>query len=179
MFYPTTIIVWALWTLWCIAITAEVVTGQQELYAVVVDAGSTGSRGFVYKLRFSSDGQTRASISAESCGKVRPGLSSFVSNPEAVVEYFMPLIIQAKSLVPTQHLHDTALYIKGTAGMRILSDDEQYRLWQEVERGLRAHADVPFVVAAPNLGTISGHMEAFYAVLASNYIAGSIDADLM
>lgn len=62
--------------------------------------------------------------------------------------------------------------------MRLLSDDDQNTIWKILHDGLNNHPSNPFKIELKNLGTISGHLEAYYAVLSANFIAGSIDANL-
>lgn len=148
-------------------------------YAVVIDAGSTGSRVFVYQFKDQYVDNTKL-VTGTNGGKVRPGLSSFVDNPRDIAAYLMPLLVNAASLIPTEALQETRLFIKGTAGMRLLSDDTQSKVWDAVFSDLTNSSicTVPLQYERANMGTISGHNEAFYAVLASNYIAGRIDENL-
>lgn len=148
-----------------------------KYYAVVIDAGSTGSRAFVFTVEADENGKQR--VSSETCGKVRPGLSEFGSNHTGVHSYLIPVLEDCKNLIPLHQQSETQLYIKGTAGMRILDDEVRSALWDTIVQQMNEDPTVPFQVSRQNCGTLSGHMEAFYAVVASNYIAGSIDANLM
>jgi len=145
-------------------------------YAVVIDAGSTGSRGFIYQL-FIDDNGTRKIIGTKG-KKVTPGLSSFADNPNDTVSYILPILYDSLSLIPIEKHSKIQLYIKGTAGMRLISIEKQNNIWNELVNGLNNHHDIPFNVLLSNLATIDGHAEAYYAVLSSNYIAGSIDGNL-
>lgn len=62
--------------------------------------------------------------------------------------------------------------------MRLLPEVDQDLLWEAVSSGLNGHIANPFSIPLENLGTISGHLEAYYAVLSSNFIDGAIDANL-
>eukprot|EP00981_Chlorochromonas_danica_P014747 scaffold8739_cov173-Ochromonas_danica.AAC.6 len=145
-------------------------------YAVVIDAGSTGSRCFVFHVII--DIHAHRNITSHPCGKVVPGLSSFSSHPSDVVEYIAPLLQIAASRIPADHHSRTTVFIKATAGMRLLPEVRQSIIWHHLLEGLNRRTDIPFIIPADRLGTIDGHAEAFYAVLASNYIAGSIDGNL-
>ena len=75
------------------------------------------------------------------------------------------------------------VFIKGTAGMRLLDEIQQEHIWTSLYEGLPVYETmgkkaIPFPIVQENLGVISGHSEAFYAVLSSNYIEGSIDSNL-
>lgn len=152
------------------------IVDHTEQYAVVIDAGSTGTRAFVFKLDL--DEENERVVNSFSCGKERVGLSSFVGNPSGASDMFTDLLSKAAAIVP-DHLHSqTSLFVKGTAGMRLLSEPDQELLWSVLANDLERRSDVPFHIDRRNFGTISGHQEAFYAVLASNYIVGSIDGQL-
>jgi Golgi nucleoside diphosphatase len=112
-----------------------------------------------------------------SCGKERLGLSSFAQNHSAAALLFTNLLENAAAVIPQQYHEYTSLYVRGTAGMRLLGSAEQETLWDATVLQLKNTARFPFKIDRKNFGTISGHQEAFYAVLASNYIAGSIDGD--
>ena len=70
------------------------------------------------------------------------------------------------------------MYIRGTAGMRLLKEEEQERLWMTLAAGLKSHEELHLIVSEDNMGTIDGYSEAFYGVLSANYVAGSIDGNL-
>lgn len=62
--------------------------------------------------------------------------------------------------------------------MRLLSDDQQEFLWEKLYQGLN-RPSFPFQLVKENLKTIDGKLEAYYAVIASNFILGNIGIDLM
>jgi Golgi nucleoside diphosphatase len=147
-----------------------------EDYAIVIDAGSTGSRGFVFHITIDLDDSR--TVTSTPCGRVFPGLSSFVTQPEKTVDIMLPLFINAAQMIPVRYHEKTQVFIKGTAGMRLLTIDEQEAIWKGLVDSLNRHEDNPFHLTMNSVGTIDGHAEAYYAVLASNYIAGSIDGNL-
>jgi apyrase len=148
-----------------------------ESYAIVVDAGSTGSRAFIFKFEHDEDG--RRSITSIKGKKVMPGLSSFSDAPaDVIVDYLLPTFLDAADIIPKSFHKSTKVYIKGTAGFRLLPEESQKHIWYCLQDGLYKNKYVPFLISRKNLGTIDGYFEAYYAVLASNYVAGSIDGDL-
>jgi Golgi nucleoside diphosphatase len=159
-------------------VLAAALSSQKESYAIVVDAGSTGSRAFIF--RFSLDNDGRRSITSIKGMKVMPGLSSFSkSSADDVVGYLLPTFIDAAVIIPKSCHKSTKVYIKGTAGFRLLPEEDQLYIWNCLHDGLQSNKNVPFVIEKENLGTIDGKFEAYYAVLASNYVAGSVDGDLL
>lgn len=149
-----------------------------EKYAVVIDAGSTGSRVFVYKIVIDSEGERQ--VTGTNGGKVRPGLSSFHDHPQDAGAYIAPLLVNSATMIPESYLSDTELFIKGTAGIRLLPEDVHTKLWDTVFTDLTntSISSVPLKYVRENFHTITGHQEAFYAVVASNYIAKRIDGNL-
>eukprot|EP00428_Durinskia_dybowskii_P066965 CAMPEP_0170365636 /NCGR_PEP_ID=MMETSP0117_2-20130122/6004_1 /TAXON_ID=400756 /ORGANISM="Durinskia baltica, Strain CSIRO CS-38" /LENGTH=547 /DNA_ID=CAMNT_0010620199 /DNA_START=104 /DNA_END=1747 /DNA_ORIENTATION=+ len=155
----------------------SVANKNQPTYAIVVDAGSTGTRAFVFQ-EYLTDENERV-IQSYSCGKERMGLSSFVNNPRAASELFTGSLLRtAADIIPSKYHSSTSVYVRGTAGMRLLESKDQEFLWDALVHQLKQSPEVPFHIDRKNFGTISGHEEAFYAVMASNYIAGSIDGNL-
>lgn len=98
-------------------------------YAIVVDAGSSGSRGHLYKWPPHSgnphhllDLQPVTDIRGNAMLKtVTPGLSSLASRPEAALEYFRPILDFATAHIPLGKQKNTPIYVLATAGMRLLN----------------------------------------------------------
>lgn len=151
-------------------------TIKVDNYAIVIDAGSTGSRCFVFRVVL--DFEDDRTVTGFPCGKVVPGLSSFADYPEKSGEYLAPLLINAAGIIPSSKHATTVVHIKATAGMRLLPEEIQQKILHSLVQDLNNRMDVPFSISDYNVGTINGHEEAFFAVLASNYIQGSIDGNL-
>lgn len=169
-----------LW-LFNMATCAGAVVGDENLhsvdnYAIVIDAGSTGSRCFVFHVIIGEEGDRE--VTGYPCGKVVPGLSSYLSQAEEAGPYLAPLLINAAEIIPTSKHSSSHVYLKATAGMRLLSVADQQKIFGEAAKWLREANDIPFPITDRNIGTINGHEEAYFAVIASNYIHGSIDGNL-
>jgi hypothetical protein len=105
-------------------------------------------------------------------------LSSFADHPQDAAEYLLPVFLDAAQHIPRQKQASTKVFVKGTAGMRLLPVDAQTKLWDALYTGLDDNPQLPFILQRENFGTIDGYYEAYYAVLASNFVAGSIDGNL-
>ena len=152
-----------------------------EGYALLIDAGSTGSRAFIYALREESEeGETIArTVNVNKGKKVMNGLSTYVeSSPQEILDYLSPIFVNASAQIPQKHWKSTQVFIKGTAGMRLLPEESQEKLWSMLVEHLNKDERNPFPIVRENLGTIDGDSEAYYAALSSNYIAKSIDGNL-
>lgn len=71
-----------------------------HVYNIVLDAGSTGSRIHIFKFARGSDEQL--SLISDGFHQLKPGLSSFASDPVAGADSLKPLLDQALQEVPAQ-----------------------------------------------------------------------------
>jgi Golgi nucleoside diphosphatase len=156
--------------------TKKCIDENDSEYAIIIDAGSTGSRSFIFQ--FCQNEHNERIVKSTKGKKLTPGLSSFSNNPIDSIEYMLPAFIKAIDIIPKDKHLTTKVFIKGTAGMRLLLDIEQEEIWKQLTIGLNSHKDIPFKINRDNFGTIDGDFEAYYAVLSSNYIAGSINGNL-
>jgi hypothetical protein len=152
-------------------------------YAVVCDAGSTGTRAYVYSLA----GGVGARVQAQRAAKVKPGLSTFGARPHESVEYLMELVADATPLVPAHLRSQTPLFVRATAGMRLIPEYQQQAVYDALFAGLRDRqaqgesgvGAVPFLIRREHFATLTGDEEGFFGLLAVNYLKGVIGADLM
>ncbi|KAL5282091.1 ENTPD5 family protein [Megaselia abdita] len=92
---------------------------QDQQYAVVIDAGSTGSRVLCYKFHKNfSNG--KLVLDDELFKERKPGLSSFADNPTKGAHSIKLLLDEAKAFIPRNKWSDTPLVLKATAGLRLL-----------------------------------------------------------
>lgn len=95
-----------------------------SFYAIVVDAGSTGSRAFIVNITEHYDRYNKSIIVARSLSSVKgkklvPGVSDYISNlnsnTNAVVEYLLPIFVHASEVIPPIYHNSTQVYIKGSS----------------------------------------------------------------
>ncbi|MCI25198.1 apyrase 2, partial [Trifolium medium] len=72
-------------------------------YAVIFDAGSTGSRVHVYNFDQNLN-LLHIGNNVEFTDKIKPGLSAYAENPEKGAKSLIPLLEEAESVVP-ENLH--------------------------------------------------------------------------
>jgi len=149
-------------------------------YAIVVDAGSSGSRAYLYhwpeentsdllKITPLTDVKNEPLVKS-----VSPGLSSFDENPTKAFEYIKPLLQFAADWIPNEHHSETPLYILATAGMRLIDYEKQQAILSNVRVGIATHFDFSFPDS--HLEIITGKQEGIYQWIAINYVLDKFDA---
>ena len=105
------------------------------VYAVVLDAGSTGSRvlGFTF---FLSPLTGNLVLEDELWQEIKPGLSSFATDPKAGADTISELLEMAKQRIPESKRAVTPVTLKATAGLRLLPTDQSQALLDTVTQRL-------------------------------------------
>ncbi|KAI3650673.1 hypothetical protein MP228_004154 [Amoeboaphelidium protococcarum] len=173
---------------------AAVVVGQgkDRQHIVIIDAGSSGSRVYVYDAK---------SFQVLYNDKVTPGLSTIINfnttflhskvhdlsnmNAMAAVE---PEIIQFQKVVITywtkllnkviaKYKDDFAFYIYATAGMRIIDSKDAHLIFNVTAAVLRDLMPSPHTIEDGNLKIISGQEEGLYGWISLNYLTHTLYQD--
>lgn len=154
---------------------------SQYRFAVVVDCGSSGSRAQVFRwpsnctqnqlmdqirpLRDASKGTALKK-------RISPGLSSLRDNPEWASDYMKPLMDFASFHVPQELQESTPVYFMATAGLRLLTLDEQKRILDDISRDLK----LEYRFQDLRTEVISGAQEGIYMWLSANILMHKIPA---
>eukprot|EP00039_Didymoeca_costata_P030295 m.28832 g.28832 ORF g.28832 m.28832 type:complete len:540 (-) comp8039_c0_seq1:239-1858(-) len=133
-------------------------------YMVLIDAGSSGTRVFVY--RWNCEGTLETAPNGVL--KLEPGLSSFAGDPTGAVNSLRPLIVHAEGVVPS-HLHSkTQVLVLATAGLRLLPDTQSTDILNAIKEELPMH--MTFSMHSDDVRILSGAEEGVYGWLAVNYL---------
>ncbi|SPO40833.1 related to YND1 - apyrase (NDPase/NTPase) [Pseudozyma flocculosa] len=163
---------------------------QARKYAVLVDAGSSGSRMQVYSWKDpkldralkESRGQDIKTLPKVEKGtwegsgmdwtvKVEPGISSFGDHPSDLAAYLRPLMEHAEKVVPPSAWSDTPIYIMATAGMRLLPDSQREAVLSETCRYVREHTSFRIDGGcSSHVSVISGEEEGLLGWISVNYL---------
>ena len=142
-----------------------------KTYGIVIDAGSSGSRVHVFSWVSTHVYATLLEVSRL---KINPGISSYAGSDggyQKAGESLRGLIEHAKAIVPA-HLHSkTSIYLKATAGMRLLEKKDQNGVLEGVRQEL---SNSPFSFDPKHARVIEGSKEALYAWLSVNHAAGAL-----
>ncbi|KAH4212101.1 hypothetical protein HBI24_227120 [Parastagonospora nodorum] len=148
-------------------------------YALMIDAGSTGSRIHVYK--FNNCGPSPElenevfEQTAKKEGKGGSGLSSYDGDAEGAAKSLDVLMDVALKEVPAEYQGCTPVAVKATAGLRKLGPEKSDATLAAVRRRLETVYPFP-VVSEEKSGVevMPGEMEGVYAWITVNYLLGHI-----
>lgn len=147
-------------------------------YAVVIDAGSSGSKVQLFHWP-PHNGDPAKLLQIESLTdelgaplmmKTEPGISSFTAVPEKAFESLRPLLDFAQAHLPPAKLHQTSLLVLGTAGMRLLDEEEREMIVGTLQQ--RISEEYPFHLPQDGVEVISGKMEGVFSWITINYLLG-------
>ncbi|TBU29990.1 nucleoside phosphatase family-domain-containing protein [Dichomitus squalens] len=142
-------------------------------FALMIDAGSTGSRIHIYK--FNNCGPSPG-YEYEVFKQRQPGLSSYRGDPEAAAKSLDELLQEALRVVPESLRHCTPIEVKATAGLRRLGTQEAADILAAVRR--RLETAYPFSLAGEHAVEImEGRDEGVYAWLTANYLLKTLSAE--
>lgn len=139
-------------------------------YALMIDAGSTGSRIHVYEFH---NCQEMPELVREVFEMTQPGLSSYPDNPTGAAESLDPLMAVAMKEVPENIKSCTPVAVKATAGLRLLGPERSETILGAVRKHLETKYPFP-VVEGDGVSIMDGKDEGVYAWITTNYLLGNI-----
>eukprot|EP00854_Cymbomonas_tetramitiformis_P020093 gene20093-24054_t len=139
-----------------------------ETYAVVFDAGSTGSR--VHVFRFQGPD---LELQDELFEALKPGLRAFATDPQEAANSLKPLLEKALERVPADKRAQTPLTLRATAGLRLLPEGAQAAadIMEKVAELLKASG---FNVKDSFVSILGGDLEGAFGWLCVNYLANKL-----
>lgn len=104
-------------------------------------------------------------------------------NATHVAHHMLPLFDYASIIIPQQYHSTTPVRIAATAGMRLVSPNEQLMVYDALYEGLMEQRVPNGQFTFENLKredvmTLDGEREAYFGAVAANYLRGVIDAEL-
>ncbi|OWF41842.1 Ectonucleoside triphosphate diphosphohydrolase 5 [Mizuhopecten yessoensis] len=145
---------------------------SEDIYAIVFDAGSTGSR--IHILQFKSKGKGKSLVLvSEKFDHVKPGLSSYGHDPVQGAESLRKMLNLALSVVPSSLQHDTPITLKATAGLRLLPEKNSTEILKSVRHLFREYH---FLVPDDAVMIMDGVDEGVLSWMTVNFLLGRLKA---
>jgi Golgi nucleoside diphosphatase len=145
--------------------------GGAKRYGCMMDAGSTGSRIHIYRFAQRTDGSLR--LENEVFKQLKPGVSSFASEPHKAAESIQPLLDEALKAVPADQHASTPIALYATAGLRLVKPQSASDAILEELRG--ALAASPFLFDPKDVAITQGKLEGVFAWTTVNFLLGNLD----
>lgn len=154
--------------IFCAFICAGNVMAETDRYTIFIDGGSSGSRLYLFQYNPAADIPV---LTIAFSASDNPGLSSYADHPDQASMAVQKILDAATVYLKDHNIaqNTVPVSIMATAGMRLLPDDKQQAIYQNIRAYMTAHYQFPI----QNLKTITGQMEALYGWLDVNYLLGN------
>ncbi|XP_057437663.1 apyrase 2-like [Lotus japonicus] len=143
-------------------------------YAVIFDAGSSGSRVHVFHFDQNLD-LLHIGKDLELFVQLKPGLSAYAQNPQQAAESLVSLLDKAESVVPRELRSKTQVRVGATAGLRALEGDASDRILQAVRDLLKKRSSLKSEADAVTV--LDGVQEGAFQWVTINYLLGNLGKD--
>eukprot|EP01033_Poteriospumella_lacustris_P009312 gene9312-6671_t len=140
-------------------------------YLAMIDAGSSGCRAHVY--RYGKLGTLTGPLyilPQHQSKKVKPGLSTFADKPQEAGVSLADLVSFLKEQVPEKDWDVTPIWLKATAGLRMLPSEKSEAILDSVRAFLSDKKASPFLFRASWAKVIPGNEEGGFGWIAFNYL---------
>ncbi|CAF0993809.1 unnamed protein product [Brachionus calyciflorus] len=145
-------------------------------YAIQFDAGSSGTRMYVYEYNSDFQNILNSNVTIQQIGscKTKEKGISLIKNYLDVTRTFSICIKMAKSLIPSQKWNETYITLKATAGMRLLELSSP-TISKNVYKYIRDYFNQTgfLYLDEQQVKTISGKDEALNAWITANFLSNN------
>ncbi|KAI8645415.1 nucleoside phosphatase GDA1/CD39 [Parasitella parasitica] len=159
-----------------LSLTNSISLGACQRYALMIDAGSTGSRIHVYRFHQCSNHESVRLEEEELFAQTIPGLSAYPDNPQQAAESLDVLLDDAVALVPKHLQKKTPIAVKATAGLRLLGQSKGDDILKAVRHHLETRYPFPIVGGEDGVSIMDGRDEGVYAWITVNFLLGNLDS---
>jgi len=140
-------------------------------YAVIFDAGSSGSRVHVYCFDESLD-LVPIGKEIELFKQKKPGLSAYAKDPQEAAESLISLLEEAEKVVPAELRQQTPVRVGATVGLRALGTERSEEILQAVRELLRDKSS--FKSQRDWVTVLDGSQEGAFQWVTINYLLGKL-----
>ncbi|KAI9022918.1 nucleoside phosphatase family-domain-containing protein [Phycomyces nitens] len=165
---------------------------KNRRYGVIIDAGSSGSRIYIYSWKDHEHIKSTIDIN-DLKGKMpivergdqhglkwtrreEPGISTYGSKPTEIKDHLGSLLSFAAEVVPEDMHPSTPIFVMATAGMRLLPESEQEAVLGATCGFIRDSSSFFMSDCDSHIQIIPGELEGVYGWMAVNYLMGGFDA---
>ncbi|XP_056006617.1 ectonucleoside triphosphate diphosphohydrolase 1-like isoform X2 [Ostrea edulis] len=146
----------------------------QYSYGVVLDAGSSHTKLFVYKWSIKCDHETALANQIHSCRVSGGGISSYENDPSALRPPLEVCLREAEGVVPVDKQSVTPVYLGATAGMRLIHavNFSVSDAIMDVVRNTIQSSKFQFTQPKTQARILTGAEEGLYSWITANYVSG-------
>lgn len=146
----------------------------RRVYAVMIDAGSMGTRAQVFKF-LHDERQNKLVLNGSEMHKISKSIASLGSGIGGTgAQFFRPLLDKVKKDVPgVRRRQRTPIVMRATAGLRLLGNDAADRALQEARKALNASE---FYFQEDFVSILDAKDEGVFAWTTVNYLLGNFDS---
>ncbi|TID30313.1 hypothetical protein CANINC_001100 [Pichia inconspicua] len=149
--------------------------GTPLSYIVVIDAGSKGTRAYLYA--YSPNDRTKLINLPDWHKRIRPSIESFVLsaglNYNNVSLYLTHLLFKINTILPIEQHYRTPIFFHSTAGFRLLEPDTQSTLLSHICTYLQTNTNYYIPHCDSHVSVITGEVEGLYSWITLNYLLSS------
>ncbi|XP_076273539.1 ectonucleoside triphosphate diphosphohydrolase NTPase [Rhynchophorus ferrugineus] len=145
---------------------------HKPVHAVVIDAGSTGSRVLAYTFHKSYLGGYLV-LDKELFEYNKPGLSSFAKEPQKGADKIEVLLEKAKKEIPQEYWAKTPLILKATAGLRLLPAEQAESLLNAIRDLFKK---TPFLTDDDSIEIMDGTDEGIFSWFTVNFLLNKLNS---
>lgn len=148
----------------------------QYKYGVVLDAGSSHTKLFVYKWDGEKLHETAKAKQIHICPVPGKGISSYENNPANLSGPLATCLEQAKQHVPYDNRQETQVFLGATAGMRMLRETDPVKSDNILHVVQDTIKKFPFSFESPSKQAriITGQEEGTFGWVTTNYLSGRL-----
>lgn len=148
----------------------------QYQYGVVLDAGSSHTKLFIYKWDGEKLHETAEAKQVHYCTVIGHGITSYVNSPSNLSGPLSVCLEEAKQHIPYDNREDTPIFLGATAGMRMLNEVNAVKSATILHYVQDTIKKFPFKFTSPTdqARIITGQEEGTFGWVTANYISGKL-----